>query len=128
MVYIIYVIIYFFISIHLLSCIFIFLSTLSHQNWIYINNLESSTKGDIYIASLYYICATVFTIGYDDIVSISIYERFFNLILLVVRIMIYSFLVSALSNYVQSVDSKTLDYRNKIETLEQIRLTHQKMP
>ncbi len=118
----------FFISIHLLSCVFIFLSTLSHPNWIYINNLESSTKGDIYIASLYYICATVFTIGYGDIVSISIYERFFNLILLVVGIMIYSFSVSALSNYVQSVDSKTLDYRNKIETLEQIRLTHEKMP
>ena len=118
----------FFISVHLLSCVFIFLSTLSHPNWIYINDLESSNKIDIYIASLYYICATIFTIGYGDIVSISIYERFFNLILLVVGIMIYSFSVSALSNYVQSVDSKTLDYRNKIETLEQIRLTHEKMP
>ena len=85
-------------------------------------------KFGIYITSLYYIAATVFTIGYGDIVSISIYERFFNLILLVVGIMIYSYAVSALSNYVQSVDSKTLDYQNKIATLEQLRVTHEKMP
>ena len=42
--------------------------------------------------------------------------------------MIYSYAVSALSNYVQSVDSKTLDYQNKLAILESIRVTHEKMP
>ena len=118
----------FFVSVHLLSCVYIFLSQLSHPNWIYINNLEIKNKFEVYIASLYFICATIFTIGYGDIVSVSLYERFFNLILLVVGIMIYSYAVSALSNYVQSVDSKTLEYRNKIEILEEIRINHEKMP
>ena len=118
----------FFVSIHLLSCVYIFLSQLSHPNWIYINNLEIQNKFEVYISSLYFICATIFTIGYGDIVSISLYERFFNLILLVVGIMIYSYAVSALSNHVQSIDSKTLDYRNKLEILEEIRINHEKMP
>ena len=116
-------------SIHVLSCIFIFLGTLQFPNWIYENGYElSSQQMDIYITALYYISATVFTIGYGDICSISLYERFFNLILLVVGIMIYSYAVSALSNYVQSVDSKTLDYQNKLAILESIRVTHEKMP
>ena len=116
-------------SIHVLSCIFIFLGTLQFPNWIYENGYElTSEQRDIYITAFYYICATVFTIGYGDICSISQYERFFNLILLVVGIMIYSYAVSALSNYVQSVDSKTLDYQNKLSILETIRVSHEKMP
>ncbi len=118
----------FFASVHLLSCIFIYLSQLDFPNWIYTNGFELNDKFGIYITSLYYIAATVFTIGYGDIVSISIYERFFNLILLVVGIMIYSFAVSALSNYVQSVDCKTQDYINKMSILKQIRVSHEKMP
>ena len=42
--------------------------------------------------------------------------------------MIYSYAVSALSNYVQSVDSKTLDYQKKLAILESIRVTHENMP
>ena len=118
-----------FAAIHILSCIFIFLGTLQFPNWIYVNGYElTNQQTDIYVTALYYIVATVFTIGYGDIVSVSLYERFYNLILLVVGIMIYSYSVSALSNYVQTVDSKTLDYQNKIEILEQIRVSHEKMP
>jgi CRP-like cAMP-binding protein len=116
-------------SIHILSCIFIFLGTLQFPNWIYENGYElSNQKGDIYISAFYFISVTVLTVGYGDICTISLYERVFNLILLVVGIMIYSYAVSALSNYVSSVDSKTLDYQNKLAILESIRVTHEKMP
>jgi len=113
---------------HLLACINIFLSNLDYPNWVTVQNLNNSPKTDIYIASFYYIFSTVTTVGYGDIVSINIYERFNNLILLVVGIMVYSYCVSSLSNYVQQVDSKTLDYQEKSRTLEQIRLNHEKMP
>ena len=116
------------LHIHYLSCVNIFLSNLQYPNWIIVQNLQDSSKFDIYIASFYYVFATVTTVGYGDIVSINIYERFYNLILLVVGIGIYSYSVSALSNYVQQVDRKTLDYQEKSDTLEQIRINHEKMP
>ena len=119
----------FFVSMHLLSCIFIFLSQLEHPNWVYTYNFEFNHDNiDIYLASFYYICATVFTTGYGDIISVSSYEKFFNLILLVFGMVIYSYIISALSNYVQSVDSKTLEYKNKLAILEQIKVTYDKMP
>ena len=118
----------FFFSVHLLSCVFIFLGQLDYPNWIYTQGFEMKQHLPIYITSFYYICATVFTIGYGDVTSISTYERVFNLLLLVVGIMIYSWSVTSLSNYVQSVDSKTLDYQKKVAILEQIRVTHEKMP
>lgn len=118
----------FFFSVHLLSCVFIFLGQLDYPNWIYTQGFEMKQHLPIYITSFYYICATVFTIGYGDVTSVSTYERVFNLLLLVVGIMIYSWSVTSLSNYVQSVDSKTLDYQKKVAILEQIRVTHEKMP
>ena len=116
------------LHIHFLSCVNIFLSNLEYPNWITVQKLENSSKKDIYITSFYYVFATITTVGYGDIVSINSYERFYNLILLVVGIGIYSYCVSSLSNYVQQVDKKTLDYQEKSDTLEQIRLNHEKMP
>ena len=113
---------------HILACIFIFLSHLENPSWITIQNLTDSSKLEIYISSFYYVFATVFTVGYGDIVSINIYERFYNLILLIVGIMAYSFSVSSLSNYVQNVDSRTQDYNNKMEILHHLKLSHEKMP
>ena len=113
---------------HILACIFIFLSHLENPSWVTHQNLMNNSKLEIYISSFYYVYATVFTVGYGDIVSINIYERFFNLILLVAGIMAYSYSVSSLSNYVQNVDSKTQDFNDKMEILHHLKLTHEKMP
>ena len=113
---------------HILACIFVFLSYLDNPSWITNQNLINSSKGEIYIASFYYVFATVFTVGYGDIVSVNIYERVFNLILLIVGIMAYSFSISTLINYVQKEDHKTKDFNSKMDILNQIKVTHEKMP
>ena len=119
----------FFASVHLLSCIFIFLAQLEFPNWVYTYNFQFNyDKIHIYLAAFYYICATVFTVGYGDINSVSSYEKFYNLILLVFGMVVYSYIISALSNYVQSVDNKTLEYKNKLSILEQIRVSYDKLP
>jgi len=112
---------------HIFACIFIFLSHLEYPSWVSIQNLSNSPKFEIYISSFYYVFTTVFTVGYGDIVSINIYERVFNLILLIFGIMVYSFSISSLSNYVQKVDYKTQDYNKKMEILQHLKLTHEKL-
>ena len=123
----IYILIFLICS-HFLSCIFIFLGQITTPNWIITQELDlNGPKKDIYFTALYYICATVFTVGYGDVVSINIYEKVYNLFLLIFGIMIYSFSVSNLSNYVQSKDTKTIEYQRKTAILEQIRATNEKM-
>ena len=41
--------------------------------------------------------------------------------------MAYSYSVSSLSNYVQTVDSRTQDFNNKMAILQHLKLTHEKM-
>ena len=97
---IIYVLIFLICS-HFFSCIFIFLGQITKPNWITTQELDlNGLKKDIYFTALYYICATIFTVGYGDVVSINIYEKVFNLFLLIFGIMIYSYSFSILSNYV----------------------------
>ena len=88
---------------------FYIFSSIRSSNWIYVNNYQIlNNKFDIYISALYYICATVFTIGCEDIIPIFQYIKNF---------LIYSYSVSALSNYFQSVDNKTEENLNKIGIL-----------
>ena len=42
--------------------------------------------------------------------------------------MAYSFSISTLSNYVKSEDHKSKDYNSKMNILNQIKVTHEKMP
>ena len=119
----------FLLCIHILSCIFIFLAHVSFPNFIDAQNLElNGKKKDIYIVSIYFTCATFFTVGYGDVVSVNIYELFYNIILLIFGNIIYSYTVSAISNYVFNVSAKSIDYQKKLEILDQLRLTHEKMP
>ena len=119
----------FLLCIHILSCIFIFLAHVSFPNFIDAQNLElNGKKKDIYIVSIYFTCATFFTVGYGDVVSVNIYELFYNIILLIFGNIIYSYTISAISNYVFNVNAKSIDYQKKLEILDQLRLTHEKMP
>lgn len=116
------------LSLHCLTCIFIFIGQTSYPNWIFSQNLESSSFNILYINSLYYIIATVFTIGYGDITVKNNSERMFNLILLLVGIVMYSWTLSSISTYIQTKDVKTLEYHGKVAILNEIRLQYRQMP
>ena len=115
--------------IHVLACLFIFIAQLNINNWIAKSGFQlKSNKYEIYITSFYYMCESTFGVGYGDIVSVNIYERFFNLLLLIFGLAIYSYAISSLTNYIQNVDPKTEEYYKKKSILEQMRVTHSQMP
>ncbi len=55
----------------ILACTFIFLGYLSHTNWINTFGLANLEFRDLYIASIYFNWAGIFTIGYGDLQSVS---------------------------------------------------------
>jgi hypothetical protein len=114
----------FVLVIHTISCIYIFLGHLDTPNWMTQFGMIDSDPADVYIASFYFICSTIFTIGYGDLLSVSIYERTYNVLLLMIGIMLYSYAISSLSNYVQESDEKTQKYERSMELLQQMKIKY----
>jgi len=111
---------YFLLISHISTCIFIFLGSLDQHNWIFSQNLQSSSFADIYLTSLYFNHATIFTIGYGDVLSKNIYERLYNIFLMVVGIMMYSFAITSISNIIQQQDEKTKVYLKNMDYFKEL--------
>ena len=113
---------------HILICIHIFLGWQSNPNWmININIIDENLKTK-YISSFYFIIETMTTVGYGDIICISFIEQCFQLILLTLGIVSYSFIVSKFGNYVLKKSNLEIELDNKINQLEQIRIQYPSMP
>ena len=113
---------------HLLICIHIFLGMQSNPNWMtYINIIDEKliTK---YICSFYFIIETMTTVGYGDVLCISFIETIFQLILLSIGIVSYSFVVTKFGNYVMNQSKEEIELDKKILQLEQIRIQYPLMP
>ena len=54
-------------------------------------------------------------------------ERIFELFLLIVGIIAYSYIISSISNYIKNIDDRNVQYENKMSVLEDIKLTHPKL-
>jgi hypothetical protein len=115
---------YFFIVTHLLACMWIYLGRVDYPNWIFNLDMQDFAEIEIYISGFYFILSTIFTIGYGDIVAKNSYERVFNILLLMVGILIYSYAVSSLSNIIQFIDEPTKRYMKRTEYLEELRIKY----
>ncbi len=115
---------YFLIISHILSCIYIFLGSLAIPSWINNINIQNKEFSDIYLASMYFNHATIFTIGYGDVLSKNIYERIYNVLLMFIGVMIYSFAVTSLSNIIQQSDENTKIYLKKMEYLQELKVKY----
>ena len=91
-------------------------------------NIENGNLIDKYISSFYYIIATMTTVGYGDITCVSSIERNFQIILLAIGTIIYSFIITKFGNYIGKQSNITIQLNNKKNILEQIRITHPLMP
>jgi hypothetical protein len=106
---------YFIIISHNIACIWIYVGFISYPNWITKYDFLGMSPTELYIASLYFNLTTIYTIGYGDICCANIYERIYNIILMIVGVFLYTYAVTSLSNMFTSHDDKTKKYiQNKI--------------
>ena len=115
---------------HIFVCCHIFIGNHFYPSWLFLLN-EKYTLNDyisIYIASLYFLITTLTTVGYGDIVCISFPERIFQLIELSLGVIFYSYIISKFGDYVKAESYSTMVYNNNSAILEDIRISHPKMP
>ena len=112
------------LNLHLTSCIYIFIGRNSYPNWIMISNLDTQSFHQIYICGIYILITALTTVGYGDITCYSFKERIFQLFLLVIGIVAYSWIVSNFSNYIQKINEQSVDLESRILILDEIKMTN----
>lgn len=105
---------------HIFACLWAYLGTLTNPNWIVVKNLQDESNVDIYFAAMYYNFATIFTVGYGDIVPVSLIERHYNILLQSVGLFLYSFVISSIMNIVKK-SSISIILEKKLFLLNSIR-------
>ena len=113
---------------HTLICIHIFIGEQNYPNWMVRMNIQNDRLLIKYISSLYFMIETMTTVGYGDIVCVSPLERFFQLIVLSVGIVSYSFIITKFGNYIMKKSKEEIELDEKKIQLEQIRIHYPLMP
>ena len=109
-------------------CFHIYMAKLSYPNWILSSKLQDKPFMKIYLASLYFIIATMTSVGYGDIVCISKEETIYQIILLTIGIVAYSWIISTVGDYVKNESRATIKYNKDVLQLEEIRISYPNMP
>ena len=109
------------------TCLYIFLGRNSYPGWIIKLNIQDDHYLNIYLTSLYFIIVTITTVGYGDITGDSIPEILFQMVLLILGTIIYSFIISYFSNMIVKISQKSINFKNKLDILNEIKINHPKM-
>ena len=110
--------------IHFCSCFLIFLGRNFYPGWIMVRKIQDNSFLDIYITAVYYLMTTLTTVGYGDIIVLTIYERIYQIILLIVGTCAYSWILTFISNYIKKMNERYIDFENKVEILGDIRISY----
>ena len=114
--------------INIFICFHIYIGKLSYPNWIISSRLQDSSFIEIYLGSLYFIIATMTSVGYGDIVCINKEETYFQILLLSIGLVAYSWIISTVGDYVKNESRATIKYNKDVAQLEEIRIAYPNMP
>ena len=112
---------------NLTTCLFIFIGFNSYPNWIFKLNIQDNSYINIYLTSVYFIIVTITTVGYGDITGDSMPEILFQILLLIIGTIAYSFIISYISNYIIKIHKKSMTYEKNVEILREIKSHHPNM-
>ena len=114
----------FFLSLHIVACIFIFIGKNDYPNWIEHFNYNNKSFKELYLIAIYYTITTLTTVGYGDISCTSSNEKIFGLFMEVIGICAYSWALTEISNYIKVINEKNEELSNKIQILDDIKLNY----
>ena len=115
------------ISLNMVTCIFIFLGNNYYPGWIIKLNIQDKSYLYIYLTSVYFIIVTLTTVGYGDITGQTMTEIYFQIFLLIIGTIAYSFIVSYISNYIVKINQKSMLYEKNLAILQEIKIHHPNM-
>ena len=113
---------FFFVFLNFCSCFYIFLGRNTLDSWIFLDNKQTSSFWEIYLAAIYYLVMTVTSVGYGDLIGNTQNEIIFQITMLIAGTCVYTWLISSVSTYVQKSNEKDQKYERKIQILEEMKI------
>lgn len=108
-------------------CYHIFIGRQSYPNWILSTNNQDKGFLDLYMISCYFLITTMTSVGYGDITCVSLGETIFQIIVLAIGVIAYSWVVSTIGNYVKNETKAAIKFNKDMDLLEEIRISYPKM-
>jgi hypothetical protein len=115
------------LAFHFFVCLNIFISKQTYPNWIHAMELNDKSLLYIYIGSSYSLIETLTTVGYGDAVCRCGAERIFQIIILGVGVIAYSYIISAFGNLIKNESESSIRHSNNLKVLESIRVDYPNM-
>jgi hypothetical protein len=112
---------------NLAACLFMFFGKNSYPSWIIKLNIQDKSYMYIHLSSLYFVIVTITTVGYGDITGGTLPEILFQLLLLIIGTIAYSFIISFFSNYIIKKSKKSMTFEKNLEILHEIKIHHPSM-
>ena len=108
-------------------CYHIYIGRQNYPNWILATNNQDKNFLNLYMISCYFLITTITSVGYGDITCVSLGETIFQIILLTIGVIAYSWVVSTIGNYVKKETRAAIKYNKDMDLLEEIRISYPKM-
>jgi len=97
------------IAIHLISCLWIVVSSLSEQN---------KSALDTYVHSVYWTITTLTTVGYGDITPTSNIGKIFTMFVMIMGVGVYGFVIGNISQILSDLGRHKDNVREKMQDLD----------
>ena len=110
------------LMIHIVGCFWYYLAKLedfSYSTWVFRHSMIGKSNGELYLASIYWVIQTLTTVGFGDILAVTVTERVFALLVMGIGVGFYSYTVSNLSNIMAALDTRTSILKKRLNTLNE---------
>jgi hypothetical protein len=113
---------YFCIMVHLNACLWCYIGK-SHEpdNWISRVNMQDKSNFEIFLCSVYFTFATIYTIGYGDVIGVTNAEKVYMIFFMIIGGVVWTLLLTSLSHIFSIKDQKTIELNKKIQILEDLK-------
>ena len=109
------------------TCLYIFFGNNLYNSWLIKLNMQDESYLYIFITSVYFVIVTITTVGYGDITGNTLPEILFQIFLLIIGTIAYSFIISYFSNVIVKNNKKSMSFEKNLQILQEIKLHHPKM-
>ena len=117
-----------FLFLHFFVCFNIFIGKQKNPSWLIILKSNDNSFTYNYIASLYSLLQALTTVGYGDSLGYSLAERIFQILVIAIGDVVYSYLISYVGNTIKNDSHAKIKFNNDLDILRGIRSNYPQIP